>query len=161
MHGIHLYIRNGDAFKDIDLLGQSREISQDVIFNYRDNQLSESYWKKDSILLLRQDSLLKIYYASIGNPIVYPKPHTAISKVNIPPDQPLFLLAHQELDDLNVYNMDHLHQSAAEYKFDWELPAINTDNWLAEIMVYKRLLPSQVISNILYYGIIRIAKTEQ
>jgi hypothetical protein len=161
LHDIHLYRRQTNGFTEIDLLGQQPPGGGDAIFSYSGTSVTHYYWKNSMSMLRQQDSLIRLLYDSLHNPVVMPKPHMKMSEINIPQDQPLFLKAGQHLDNFQTLNIEHILRQSGEYKIDWRQGKESLTVWPATFLEYKLYRPARIIANPIYFDNLTLDQLQQ
>jgi hypothetical protein len=149
--GIHLYEKRNEEFKNakFDLLGQQiseTNISSDAIYFFHRKGISAQFHSNSLFERKVQDSILKVF----GH-----KEKISISNWQRIGKRPLFLKAHQELDDFVVYDLWFIKQPS-EYKICFEPIEIDPTYSPETILGYKRYDQGLIKSNAIYYKIISL-----
>jgi hypothetical protein len=153
LHDIHLFRRQGSSFEEIDLLGQATTPPEEgtPMFTLTGHAVTRYYRRSTSEEARGQDSIIRVFYDSLHNPIVYPRPHLKVSEVNMPKDQPLFLKARQELDNFKVMDIEHILAQPGEYKICWTPRKNETGTWPSDFAGYRLYPLPMVTANTIYF----------
>jgi hypothetical protein len=134
---LHLYLKDGELFREIELLGQTGGI-----FIHSNGRFHRYLWEKSHPLKVQQDSLIGIYCQD---------QHLPVQKWKEPGSQPLLLKAKQELDDYAVYDIGHILKKTGDYKITFEPTATDPAYSPAQILSFHKYLPMLIYSNTLFY----------
>lgn len=152
---VYLYKKRNNQFVKIDLFGEGNdskwEVSSDSIitvkesFSYQGNEITKILHKNAEKNYKYQDSIIQLLI-SLDSSRQY--------NWKDPFNKPLFIKANQTLDNLQVFNIEHILKKQADYRISFEFDQVETTNFPDEVLKYKKYIPKFIRSNTLYYSVI-------
>lgn len=152
---VSIYEKKDSQFIKIDLFGKGNnskwEFSADnsvtisESFSYTGNEITEILNKKIGKIYESQDSIVQLLISSDS---------THKNDWVDPFIKPIFIKAHQRLEDFHVFNIDHLFKEKMEYRISFELSDYDDDDFPTKALEYKKYNPKFLKSNTIYYSML-------
>lgn len=108
------------------------------------------------ILFAKSTSVLSKAQDSIFNSFIQSNRKEKYQVISSRLDRPLFLKAHQSLENYEITGLDHLLKTSAEFKLAFMMYKCDkAELFPRTIFGYKRYIPAKVESNTIYYQVIK------